>query len=55
MLEVLLFDSSLTAFEKMPNSIMFGVYCQPQATQSSTDHKSNLIPHPEGSDPSFEV
>ena len=53
MLAVPLFDSTLTASEKMPNSIMFGVYCQPRATKSSTDHKSNLIPLPEGSDPSL--
>lgn len=46
-----LFDSGLTTLEKMPNSIMSGV--QPQATKSSADHKSNLIPLPEGSDPSL--
>lgn len=42
---------TLTTFEKMPNSIIFGVYCHPAATKSSTDITSNLIPLPDGSDP----
>lgn len=53
MLAVPLFDSNVTAFEKVPNSIMFGAHSQPQVTKSSTDHKSNLISLPEGSDPSL--
>lgn len=51
MLEVQLFDSTLTTFEKMPNSIIFGVFCHPAATKSSADITSNLISLPEGSDP----
>lgn len=43
--------SFLTTFEKMPNSIIFGVYCHPAATKSSADITSNLISLPEGSDP----
>lgn len=50
-LAVQLFDSTLTTFEKMPNSIIFGVCCQPEATKSSVDITSNLISLPDGGDP----
>lgn len=53
MLAVQLFDSSLTAFEKVLNSIIQGVYCQPKATKLSTDLKSHVIYFPEGTDPSL--
>lgn len=55
MLSVQLYDSSLTTSEKMPNSIIYGVCRQPEATQFSADHKSNLISHPEGTDPSLKL
>lgn len=48
-----IFDSSFTTFEKMPDSIIFGALSRPEATKSSSDHKSNLISLLEGSDPSF--
>lgn len=44
-------DSCLTVFEKMSNVVRFGVGCQPRATKYSTDHKSDLIPLPGGTDP----
>lgn len=47
-------DSSFPTFEKMPDSIISGVFNGPEAMESSADHKSNLISLPEGGDPSSE-
>lgn len=42
-----IFDSSFATFEKMPDSIISGVFNEPEATETSADHKSNLISLPE--------